>query len=97
VWLLACRCNNVRLATCGYCSYNNGRYPPGRGPKAGLAVARELGLLTYQSFGYFNGRFDWGYEPKSYVHVPVPGIVFGALTTHAGTGMAHQEVTSKAT
>ena len=87
-------CDWLRVATAATTTVAT---PPGRGPKAGLAVARELGLLTYQSFGYFNGRFDWGYEPKSYVHVPVAGIVFGALTTHAGTGMAHQEVTSKAT
>ncbi len=38
-------------------AFQGGRYPGGRGPKTGLAIARQLGFTTYRSPGEWNERF----------------------------------------
>jgi homoserine O-acetyltransferase len=38
-------------------AWRNGRYPPGRGPAAGLAAARALAMITYRSGIEFQARF----------------------------------------
>jgi homoserine O-acetyltransferase len=38
-------------------AYANGRYEPGRGPLAGLKLAREIGTILYRSRDEFNSRF----------------------------------------
>ncbi|MFC3286095.1 homoserine O-acetyltransferase MetX [Litchfieldella rifensis] len=39
-------------------TWAGGNYAPGKGPKAGLRVARELGILTYRSAEEWLQRFD---------------------------------------
>ena len=47
--------------------YADGWYEPGEGPTRGLAIARELGTITYRSRDEFNQRFDWNPDrPRSY-------------------------------
>ena len=48
-----------RLAIMNDPDYNEGRYDPEKGPFRGLAVARELGTITYRSRDEFNKRFSW--------------------------------------
>lgn len=48
-----------RLAIMTDPDYLDGRYEPGRGPARGLAVARELGTITYRSRDELNQRFNW--------------------------------------
>jgi homoserine O-acetyltransferase len=48
-----------RLAIMNDPDYLDGRYEPGKGPVRGLAVARELGTITYRSRDEFNQRFRW--------------------------------------
>lgn len=48
-----------RLAILNDPDFCDGRYEPGRGPSRGLAVARELGTITYRSRDEFNQRFQW--------------------------------------
>jgi homoserine O-acetyltransferase len=48
-----------RLAIMNDADYKDGRYEPGKGPVRGLAVARELGTITYRSRDEFNQRFRW--------------------------------------
>lgn len=55
----------VALRRVGRCAivtdpdFRDGRYEPGHGPVRGLAVARELGTITYRSRDEFNRRFRW--------------------------------------
>ena len=37
--------------------WRNGRYPPDRGPAAGLAAARALAMITYRTAAEFDARF----------------------------------------
>ena len=60
-----------RLAIMNDPEFKDGRYESGKGPTRGLAVARELGTVTYRSFEEFNQRFSW--DPM------------GPLTAHALT------------
>ncbi|MFG0315995.1 MAG: homoserine O-acetyltransferase [Planctomycetota bacterium JB042] len=47
--------------------YRDGWYEPDRAPVRGLAIARELGTITYRSRDEFNQRFDWNPDkPRSY-------------------------------
>lgn len=48
-----------RLAIMNDPDYKDGFYEPGKGPHRGLAVARELGTITYRSRDEFNQRFRW--------------------------------------
>lgn len=43
--------------------YKDGDYEHGKGPTRGLAIARELGTITYRSRDEFNQRFRWDPEP----------------------------------
>ncbi len=55
----------VALRRVGRCAittdpdWKGGRYEPGHGPARGLAIARELGTITYRSRDEFNRRFQW--------------------------------------
>lgn len=51
-----------RLAILVDPDYKDGDYEPGKGPRRGLAVAREIGTITYRSRDEFNQRFKW--EPN---------------------------------
>lgn len=42
--------------------FKDGDYEPGKGPSRGLAIARELGTITYRSRDEFNQRFRWDPE-----------------------------------
>lgn len=61
----------VALRRVGRCAimtdpdFREGRYEVGHGPVRGLAVARELGTITYRSRDEFNKRFSW--EPDGAV------------------------------
>jgi homoserine O-acetyltransferase len=46
-----------RQAILGDRDYAGGRYEPGRGPLAGLKLAREIGTILYRSRDEFNARF----------------------------------------
>jgi homoserine O-acetyltransferase/O-succinyltransferase len=59
-------------------AYARGRYEPGKGPYAGLKVAREIGTILYRSRDEFNARFrkdpvggfkpwDMTFEVESYL------------------------------
>src|SRR5947209_9323700 len=48
-----------------------GDYPPGQGPSAGLAIARMLGMITYQSEEAMEMRF--ARRPASDMSIPAPG------------------------
>ncbi len=48
-----------RLAIMNDPEFHDGRYESGHGPTRGLAVARELGTITYRSRDEFNQRFAW--------------------------------------
>lgn len=48
-----------RLAIISDPAYQDGRYEPGKGPIAGLKVAREIGTIVYRSRDEFNQRFSW--------------------------------------
>lgn len=45
-------------------AWNNGDYEPGRGPRTGLAIARMLGMVTYQSADLMDSR--QGRRPARY-------------------------------
>ncbi|HET9017558.1 MAG TPA: homoserine O-acetyltransferase [Thermomicrobiaceae bacterium] len=45
-------------------AWNGGDYEPGRGPSQGLAVARMLGMITYQSDELMHARFGRSPEAK---------------------------------
>lgn len=47
--------------------YRGGRYE-GKGPARGLAIARELGTITYRSRDEFNQRFDWNPSGPTSIH-----------------------------
>lgn len=53
-----------RLAIMNDPEYRDGHYEAGKGPLKGLAVARELGTITYRSRDEFNQRFRWAPEGK---------------------------------
>jgi homoserine O-acetyltransferase len=59
----------VALRRVGRCAilldpdYKEGDYEPGKGPLRGLAIARELGTITYRSRDEFNQRFRWDPTP----------------------------------
>jgi homoserine O-acetyltransferase len=48
-----------RLAILNDPDFKDGDYAPGKGPRRGLAIARELGTITYRSRDEFNQRFRW--------------------------------------
>jgi len=48
-----------------------GNYPPGQGPSAGLAIARMLAMITYQSEEAMEMRF--ARQPASDMSIPAPG------------------------
>ncbi len=41
-------------------AWQEGRYAPGHGPRAGLAAARAIAMITYRSGGEFSQRFGRG-------------------------------------
>ncbi len=51
--------------------WQGGDYPPGQGPSAGLAIARMLGMITYQSEEAMEMRF--ARQPASDMSIPAPG------------------------
>lgn len=59
-----------RLAIMMDPDYKNGRYEIGKGPMRGLAVARELGMITYRSRDEFNNRFEWKPRAPFSIHEP---------------------------
>lgn len=48
-----------RLAIMTDPDYHDGNYAVGKGPLRGLALAREIGTITYRSRDEFNERFRW--------------------------------------
>jgi homoserine O-acetyltransferase/O-succinyltransferase len=48
-----------RLAIVSDPAYLDGRYETGKGPIAGLKIAREIGTIVYRSRDEFNQRFSW--------------------------------------
>ncbi len=61
--------------------YRAGRYEPGRGPKLGLRLAREIGTILYRSRDEFNQRFD---------HAPIGPLRPGDVTFEVESFLAAQ-------
>jgi homoserine O-acetyltransferase len=55
--------------------WQGGDYAPGEGPRAGLAIARMLAMITYQSEESMELRFTRNRNPQRFPQAPSPGNV----------------------
>ncbi len=55
--------------------WQGGDYAPGEGPRAGLAIARMLAMITYQSEESMELRFTRNRNPERFTRAPSPGNV----------------------
>ncbi len=55
--------------------WQGGDYAPGEGPRAGLAIARMLAMITYQSEESMELRFTRNRNPQRFVRASSPGNV----------------------